>query len=77
MVATMPSSCSAANVTMMKYMPRVRRVTRLSTAAATAQTSPPTRQPRNGDTLSLAARIPVAYAPRPTKALLPSEMYPA
>ena len=37
-------------------------------------TRPPTRQPRNGETLSLAARMPVVYAPRPTKALLPSEM---
>ncbi len=73
----MPSSCSAAKVTMTKYMPRVRRVTRLRTAAATAQTRPPARQPANGERCARTARMPVVYAPSPMKALLPREMYPA
>jgi hypothetical protein len=34
-----------------EYMPRVRLVTRLSTAAASAQTRPPARQPTNGERL--------------------------
>jgi hypothetical protein len=58
-VATTPNSCKVAKVTITKYMPRVRLVTRLRTAAARAATRPPARQPTNGEMFCLAARIPV------------------
>ena len=58
----------------MKYIPRVRRVTRLSRAAAAPARRPPAKMPTKGGMSSFTASTAVAYPPMPTNTLLPSEM---